>query len=52
MFISRDQHAGQNHNIKVSNKSFEKFEIVQIFGGKQIKMTFMKKLLPENMQPL
>jgi hypothetical protein len=26
MVMSRDQHAGQNHNIKISNKSFERVE--------------------------
>jgi len=26
MVVSRDQHAGQNHTIKISNRSFEKVE--------------------------
>jgi hypothetical protein len=26
MFMSRDQNAGQNHNIRVDNKSFERVE--------------------------
>jgi hypothetical protein len=31
--MSRDQNAGQNHNIKVDNKSFEKGGTVPIFGN-------------------
>ena len=30
--MSRDQHAGQNHNIKISNKSFERMKQFKYLG--------------------
>jgi len=32
MAMSRDQNAGQNHNIKIDNKSFERMEQLQYLG--------------------
>jgi hypothetical protein len=32
MVISQDQHAGQHHNIKISNKSFERLEKFKYLG--------------------
>jgi hypothetical protein len=32
MVMSRDQHAGQNDNIKIGNKSFERVEQFKCFG--------------------
>jgi hypothetical protein len=32
MVISRDQNAGQNHNIKIGNKSFGRMEQFKYFG--------------------
>jgi len=29
MVMSRNQHAGQNHNIKIGNKSFEKVKYLK-----------------------
>jgi hypothetical protein len=34
MVISRDQNAGQNHDMKTDNKFFEKDGRVKIFGNK------------------
>jgi hypothetical protein len=32
MVMSKDQHVGQNHNIKEGNKSFERMEQFRYFG--------------------
>jgi len=32
MVISRDQNAGQNHNIQIDNSSFERVEKLKYFG--------------------
>jgi hypothetical protein len=32
MVMSRDQHAGQNHDMKISNKSFERAEQLKYLG--------------------
>jgi len=32
MVMSRDQHAGQNHNIKISNKCFERVKQFRYLG--------------------
>jgi hypothetical protein len=44
MFMSHEQNAGQNHNIKTANKSFENMAL-QIFGNdnKEKKIACMKK---------
>jgi hypothetical protein len=43
--MPRDQTAGQNHNIKLGNKSFEWVEWFKYWEQpKQIKIPFMKKL--------
>jgi hypothetical protein len=45
MVISHDQHAGQNHNIKTGNKSFERVEQFRYSEQlQQIIIPFMKKL--------
>jgi hypothetical protein len=38
--MSRDQNAGQNHSMKISNSSFEKGGRVQIFGNNFNKSKF------------
>jgi hypothetical protein len=45
MVMSHDQHAGQNHNIKMGNKSFERMEQLRYSELlRQIMIPFMKKL--------
>ena len=45
MVVSRDQNAGQNQNIKINNKSFERVEELKCLGAiLKIKIQFMKKL--------
>jgi hypothetical protein len=34
VFMSRDQNAGQNYDIKMGNKAFENVGEVQVFGDK------------------
>jgi hypothetical protein len=41
-FISRHQIAGQNHNLRTANKSFECGKL-QIFGNKSNKSTFRSR---------
>jgi hypothetical protein len=43
MVMSRRQNAGQNHNILIVNKAFEKFKILGT-TGKQTGNEFSKKL--------
>jgi hypothetical protein len=40
VFMPEDQNAGQNNNIKVDNKSFEKFGAVQLFRNKPVESKF------------
>jgi hypothetical protein len=40
MVMSRDQNAGQNHNIKTDNKSFERVEQFKYFGNNANKSKF------------
>jgi hypothetical protein len=40
MVMSRNQNAGQNHNIKLDNKSFDQGGTVQIFGNNPNKSKF------------
>ena len=43
-FAYHDQHTGQNHNIRIGNKSSERVEQFKHFGTNvQIKIAFMKK---------
>jgi hypothetical protein len=45
MVMSHDQHAGQNHNVKTGNKSFERVEQFRTSEQLQkIKIPFMKKI--------
>jgi hypothetical protein len=45
MVISRDQHRGQNHDIKIGNKLFERVEEFKyLITTVKIKMLFVKKL--------
>jgi len=37
MVVSRDQHAGQNHNIKIGNKSFERVKHLKYSKKKNLK---------------
>jgi hypothetical protein len=41
--MSHHQNAGQNHNTKTANRSFENVA-VQIFGNQQIKTELINKL--------
>jgi hypothetical protein len=43
MVISRDRNVGENNNIKVGNKFFEKVEHFK-YLGKSLAIPFMKKL--------
>ena len=44
MVMSRDQHAGQNHNIKIGSKSFARVEQLKYLGvtlkGKEKKVEY------------
>jgi hypothetical protein len=40
MLLSRHQTAGQNHNIKITNRPFENCGAVQIFGNDSNKSKF------------
>jgi hypothetical protein len=44
MIMSWDQHTGQNHNIKICNKSFESVTKFKYLGTTQTKITFVRKL--------
>jgi len=48
--MSRDQHAVQNHNIMIGNKSFERVEQLRYLGTTITKVAFMKKLRADWMQ--
>jgi hypothetical protein len=51
MVTSRYLNAGQNHNIKIDNKSFEIAEHFKYLGKHQlIKIPFMKKLRADGIQ--
>jgi hypothetical protein len=45
MFISREKNAGQNHNIKICNKSFERLERVKYLGTTLINQNSIKSRL-------
>jgi len=40
MVMSQDQNAGQSHNIKIDNSSFERVEEFKIFGNNRNKSKF------------
>jgi hypothetical protein len=40
MFMPEDQNAGQNHNIKIENKSFERVGTVPLFRNKPLESKF------------
>jgi hypothetical protein len=42
--MSRDQNAGESHNIKNDNSFFERTEGLKYLGTKLIKILFRKKL--------
>jgi len=45
MVMSRDQNAGRSHNVKISNKFFERMEQLKYpVTSLKIKIPFMKKL--------
>jgi len=47
-FAYHDQHAGQNHNIRIGNKSSERVVQFKYFETNvQIKIAFMKKLIAD-----
>jgi len=52
MIISRDQNAGQNHNMKISNKLFERAERFKYLGKTLTAQPPVKKLRADNLGTL
>jgi hypothetical protein len=50
LLMSRDHHAGENHNIKIGNKPFESVEQFKYLGTTLIYQTFIHKQIKSRLK--
>jgi hypothetical protein len=50
MVVSRDQNAGQNHNIKIDNKSFERVEQFKYLGTALLDQNFVQEEIKSSLK--